>query len=381
MLRPLTLFLLTGVLASGPVRAEAESGTSSSLPGWLEEIEFHAFLSLGFVHDFNEPESEVISQRFFDFKHDEFRVDDFQLSVLKSVDETGDAGFRVDFDVGANIPDVIQSAGLFDDADGEDIDIRQAFVTYVAPFGEGLTIDFGKYITHMGLEVIEGWPGFNDNYSRSYDFSFAIPFTHTGLRLSYLLSDQLSLMLMAANGWDKVDDNNDAKAIGGQVGFFPAESVSLYFNYIGSPEQDDNEDDWRHVFGLVWVVKPFPAELPDLTLSGVYDYGTEANVGIGGRNAEWHAAEAVLRYDFSPSFYVAVRIDFMDDQDGARITPGVDQTVWSFTLTPTFLVTENLVVRPELRYDDSDADVFEDDDGLFTEDSQMTLGLNVIYYF
>jgi hypothetical protein len=375
-----TASLLLGVIPALTTAAE-EGGMASELPEWIKAIEVHSFLSLGYVYNFNDPDSDINSQRFFDFKHNQFRVDDFQFSVLNPVTEPGDAGFRVDLDAGSNIPDVIQSAGLFDDPDGEDIDLRQAFVSYVVPVGNGLTVDFGKYITHFGLEVIEGWPGFNDNYSHSYDFSFAIPFTHTGLRLSTPLSDKFSLMLMAANGWDKVDDNNDAKALGGQLGFFPMENVSIYFNYIGSPEQDDNDDDWRHLFGVTWVTKPFPSALPNLTFSGTYDYGTEANVGLDGRNAEWHAAEAVFRYDFTPKFYLAVRGDVMDDEDGARISPGIAQTVWAFTVTPTFLLTDNLVVRPEFRYDTSDEDVFEDEDGLFTEDTQTTIGLNVIYYF
>lgn len=351
---------------------------ASELPEWIKAIEVHSFLSLGYVYNFNDPDSDTNSQRFFDFKHNEFRVDTFQFSVLNPLTEPGDAGFRFDLDVGSNIPRSIHSAGLLE---GEDVDVRQAFVSYNAPLGNGLTIDFGKFITAFGLEVIEGWPGFNDNYSHSYDFSFAIPFTHTGLRLTYPVNDKWSLMFMVVNGWDKVDDNNDAKGFHGQVGFFPTDDISLWFNYMGSPEQDDNEDDWRHLFNVVWVVKPFSATLPDLTFSGSYDHGTEDNVGIGGRNADWHSVQGVLRYDFTPKFYLAVRAEIMDDEDGARISPGVAQTVWAFTVTPTFLLTENLVVRPEFRYDQSNEDVFEDDDGLFTEDTQTTIGINAIYYF
>ncbi|MBI2992557.1 MAG: porin [Gammaproteobacteria bacterium] len=384
-MKALVVSFMSGLLALGSAGVaageETTPGPGPELPGWLSEIDVHAFLSVGFVHDFNDPDSDVISQRFFDFKNDEFRVDDFQFSLLKAAEAPGEAGFRFDLDVGSNIPDVIQSAGLFDDPDGEDIDVRQAYVTYIAPLGNGLTIDFGKYITAFGLEVIEGWPGFNDNYSHSYDFSFAIPFTHTGLRLTYPVNDQFSLMFMAVNGWDKVDDNNDAKGFHGQVAFFPMENVSLYFNYMGSPEQADNDDDWRHLWNVVWVVKPFPATIPALTFSGDYTHGREDNVGIGGREAKWHSFEGVLRYDFTEKFFVAVRGEFMKDEDGARISAGTEQTVWAFTITPTFLVTDHLVVRPEFRYDESNADVFEDDDGAFTEDSQATIGVNVIYYF
>lgn len=382
-----TLFapLIGGLLLIGSsivgAEEEAKPGPNPELPGWVNEIDVHAFLSAGLVHDFNDPKSDVISQRFFDFRHDEFRVDDFQFSLLKAAEAPGDAGFRFDLDVGSNIPDVIQSAGLFDDPNGEDIDVRQAYVTYIAPLGNGLTIDFGKFITAFGLEVIEGWQGFNDNYSHSYDFSFAIPFTHTGLRLTYPVNDVFSLMFMAVNGWDKVDDNNDAKGFHGQIAFHPMENVQLYFNYMGSPEQPDNNSDWRHLMNVVWVIKPLPATLPALTFSGSYDHGIEDKVGIGGRQAKWHSVEGVLRYDFTEKFFVAVRGEWMEDQEGARISAGTGQTVWAFTITPTFLVTDHLVVRPEFRYDKSSANVFEDHNGVFTKDSQTTIGVNAIYYF
>lgn len=391
---------------AAPTPEAAEAG----LPDWLNSIEVHSFLSVGYVYNFNDPGSNINTQRFFDSRHNSFKVDDFEFSLLRAAKDPGSVGFRFDMDVGSSIPRVIHSVGLFENEvdpgtlalDPTDIDIRQAFVTYNAPLGNGLTIDLGKYITHFGLEVIEGWPGYNDNYSRSYDFAFAIPFTHTGIRASYPISDQWSVMAMVVNGWDAVDDPNDSKGYGGQVGFFPMEGVSLYLNYLGSPEPQaldpDNDDDWRHLFGFTWVVKPLPSTLPDFTFSGTYDYGFEENFDVSltaSDDVEWHAFEGVLRYDFTPWFYLALRGEWMDDEDGVRIipclsgagcavapafAPGVGQRVWALTLTPTFKIGEHVVVRPEVRYDKSTEAVFEDEGGGF-EDNQTTLGVNAIYSF
>ena len=376
---------------------EKEEAPVSELPEWLKSIELHSFLSVGYVYNFNEPDSDINSQRLFDFRHNAFRVDDFQFSLLRAIQDPGDVGFRFDLDVGSNIPRVIHSTGLLT---GEDIDLRQAFISYNAPLGNGLTVVLGKFITHFGLEVIEGWPGFNDNYSRSYDFSFAIPFTHTGLRATYPISEQLSVMAMVVNGWDQVDDINDQKGYGGQIGVFPMEGVSLYFNYLGSPEQPDRDGAWRHLFGFTWVAKPLPGVLPDLTFSGTYDYGFEEDLVVNPvtgntEDVEWHAAQAVVRYDFTPWFYVALRGEWMDDEDGVRIAPcpsgdlcagadvrtfGLGQRVWAITVTPTFKIGEHLVVRPEFRYDESTENVFEDEGGGL-EDNQTTVGVNAIYYF
>ena len=62
------------------------------------------------------------------------------------------------------------------------MDIPQLFVSYIAPIGKGLRIDGGKFVTHMGYEVIGGYDGYNDNFSRGFIFGYGIPFTHTGLK-------------------------------------------------------------------------------------------------------------------------------------------------------------------------------------------------------
>ena len=56
--------------------------------------------------------------------------------------------------------------------------VEQAYVSYYAPVGKGLTIDFGKFVTPLGNEVIEAKD--NWNYSRGILFGYAIPFYHVG---------------------------------------------------------------------------------------------------------------------------------------------------------------------------------------------------------
>lgn len=364
------------VLEDKEAAAAAAPAAGTTLPDWFKTIELHGFLSTAYVWNFNEPLSNRNQLRVFDFRHNAFRVDDFEFSVLRQVKNPGDTGFRVDLDVGSNIPQVIHSAGLFDT--DRDIDLRQAYASYIAPIGKGLTIDIGKYITHFGLEVIEGWPAINDNYSRSFDFGFAIPFTHTGVRLTYPINDQISLMGMVANGWDKVDDNNDGKAFGAQLTWKVTADDTLYFNYLGSPEQAaPNDDRWRQLFGLVWVVKPLPTALSNLTFSGVYDYGNESVPGVSG-SAEWHAVEGVLRYDFTPKFYTALRGEWFGDVDGTRT--GSAQDLFAVTVTPTYKFSDSFLIRPELRWDHSNKDVFEKDTGKLNND-QFTFAVNGVFTF
>lgn len=366
------VFALAGLIAAPA--ALAQDSKANALPDLLDGIEMHGFVSTAWLWNFNKPDSGENQLRVFDFRHNAFRIDDVQVTLMKPVEESGDVGFRFDLDVGSNVPRVAQASGLFDD---EDIDLRQAFVSWVAPLGSGLTVDAGKFVTHMGLEVIEGWEDYNSNYSRAFEFGFAIPFTHTGVRLSYALDDKVSLMAMVANGWDNVDDNNDGKSFGGQLGWSPTENVGILFNYIGGPEQDDKNGNWRHVFDIVFNIVPLPAALPGLSVSGALDHGTESRAAPDGGRARWNAVEGVLRYDVSESFYLALRGEWFKDNHGTRT--GVVQKLKELTLTPTFLIGDHLAIRPELRVDRSNRRVFEKRASLAR--SQTTAGINVVYGF
>src|SRR6202011_1279626 len=82
--------------------------------------------------------------------------------------------------------------------DGHDntVDIRQAFIQYAAG---PVTVIAGKYVTLAGAEVIN--PTLNTNFSRSLLF-FEEPLTHTGIRGSYVLTEEFTVSGGANNGWN-----------------------------------------------------------------------------------------------------------------------------------------------------------------------------------
>ena len=76
-------------------------------------------------------------------------------------------------------------------------------------------MDFGKFVTPAGAEVIESKDNFN--YSRGLLFALAIPYYHMGARIGYAVNDKVSLTGFLVNGWNDVMDNNSAKTVGGSV--------------------------------------------------------------------------------------------------------------------------------------------------------------------
>src|SRR5208283_719092 len=75
--------------------------------------------------------------------------------------------------------------------------IFQAYGTYVFPVGGGLTVDFGKWASSLGMEG--NYTKDQINYSRSLLFDF-LPFYHMGARANYKVNDLISLNYWIVNG-------------------------------------------------------------------------------------------------------------------------------------------------------------------------------------
>lgn len=347
-------------IASSNVEVNAEHNL-------LDNVKVNGFVSTSYNYNFNEPASQTSQFRAFDSDHNRFNADGIELVIQKEIEEGDVAGFRFDVTAGSTIPQGSHSTGLFA---GDDFDLQQAYVSYAA--SDKLTFDIGKFVTHVGYELIDGYDGFNDNYSRGVIFNFAGPFTHTGVKANYSIDDKNSLMIMVANGWDNTDDNNTGKTFGLQYAHAISDDNSVAFNYVGGPEQTGDASNLRHLFDLVGSFKV--SDKINLGLNAVY--GTEKDAVVVDEAAQWLGVALFPTFNVSDKFYVGVRAEYLSDMDGSRIG---EQDMFTFTATPSYKASDNLTIRAEVRYDMSNEDVFVDSSGL--TDSQTTAGLNAVYVF
>ena len=357
------------VLLPRPLAAQTASSDSTR-----PAIELHGLVSASFSYNLNQPGSRTNQFRVFDYDDDAFRVDEVELAVQRPVAAAGQFGFRVDFTAGA-VSRVVASRGLFRDSTGEgqDIDLHQAFVSFIAPLGRGLRLDAGKFITGLGYEVIEGYDGWNDNATHSFLFGYAIPFTHTGVRASYAVSSVVSTMLMVANGWDDVQDNNRGKTVHFQLGLTPSGRLAVYLNGIAGPEQNNDDVHFRDVVDVVATWKP--TNRLSFGLNG--DWGRETNAAPGGLMAVWRGVAAYVRLAPAQRFALNLRAERFEDRDGART--GAAQTLSEITLTPELALGPCCLVRGDLRLDASDRAVFETRGA--PGRTQPTVSVNALYHF
>ncbi len=372
--RILALIAITGAAIAPPpvVHAQDTSGAASAEkkpPSWFEEITLNSFLSFRYSYNLDVPDSKTNALRVFDGEDNTFIVDVFELAIQKPAVNQGEVGFCCHLTAGSSVPKVERSSGM----DMGDLDFHQMFVRYIVPWQKGITLDFGKFITPCGLEVIEGYDGYNDNASRSFLFGYAIPFTHTGVRASYPFAGWLALTVMVVNGWDNAVDNNTSKTLGGQIAISPGAGWTLSANAVFGPEQSGNNSHNRLLGDFV-----FSGRINDRWTAGLnLDVAREQDpAGMSG-DGRWGGVAAYLRFEPLRQLSLSVRAEQFRDREGVRT--GTPQTLNEITLTPEYRVTGNLVFRVEVRTDWSDKEVFQK--GGRATDTQTTLEFNTLLVF
>ncbi len=319
----------------------------------------------GYTYNGNASMGDVNDLRVFDKKANSFMLDLAEIVFAK--DPTASAiGYKIKIAAGETAK-YIHSTGMVSSAGDDPFDITEAYVSYLAPLGKGLRFDYGKFVTYHGAEVIEAID--NPNYSRSFLFNYAIPFTHTGLKMSYVFTDAVSASLHIVNGWDNSTDNNSGKTLGLSIGLTLSDKVSGSINYMTGPEKTDNTRDNRSLLDLVATIKP----VKPLSFILNYDYGQEDHSAPAGGTATWSGVSGIAKYDFNDTYSLSVRGESFDDKDGFRT--GTIQKLTEVTVTPEIRLASGLILRPEYRHDTSDKESF--DNG--TKKSQDTVALGMMY--
>ena len=319
-----------------------------------------------------------VNSRVFDFDRSRFNVHALDLQLAKTPDDG--FGGLVDVTIGKDA-DTIAAYGTIDKnrgpANGANrrFDVTQAYAHFgAAPF----TIIAGKFVTYAGAEVIKSVG--NTNYSRSILFGYAIPFTHTGIRATYKLSDTLTVLGGINQGWDAFQDTNSDKTLelGGTLAL--SKSLSLTGSFYSGKERVTNypkSDDsgTRNLVDLVATFNP----TDQLTLIANYDYGTQERAGLNGGKGKWTGIAGYANYQFNEQWKMSVRGEYFDDKDGYRT--GVAQKWKEATLTIAYLPTKAVEIRAEARADRSDKQAFLKSDGVTPSSSDRSFGVEVLYKF
>jgi hypothetical protein len=357
---------------------------------WLRGITTDGYLSLSYTYNTNDPIPRINQFRVFDFNDDDPQLDVAQLVIQHPVSEPRQFGFRYNMIAGSGVPEVTAAYGMFRNSTtgiAHHFDIPEVYFSYIISLKHGLRLDLGKFATNFGYEVIGGYDGYNDNFSRGFIFGYGLPFTHTGVKLSYPFSGRISGALLVTNGCDAVTRLNGGVTLGGQIAAVTSRNTTLTFNILHGPERPHNDHDQRSLYEMVGTWKV----LPRLSLAFDGLYADEDHAASNGSDAIWKGLAGFSKYNFTKAFSFAFRGEAFADSGGSRT--GTTQTLLGFTLTPEYDLPAKfsrirhefkradgkLALRGEFRRDSSDKNTFRMGTG-FTN-HQFTTAANLIYLF
>lgn len=345
---------------------------------FLQNTEVSGYASASYSYNFNSPASGENMGRGFDVRHDEFMANKLVVRITKPVEYNAfdwTAGYAGTLIFGQDA-EFTQAVGL---SLGDQGDLFEANLMVNVPIGSGLKIIFGKYGTTIGYE--SSFSEETYNWSGGNQWTFLEPFTHTGVMLSYAPNDQWEVQILVNNGWDIVADNNGAKSLMGTVSYIPNDKTEFYVTGYGGPEQDDNTSNWRKGIDVV-LDHHFTPKLDTVVQ---LDYGAEDGADINGGIAEWFAAGVWVIYDFTEKVQGALRVDYLNDRDGARTSDApalapfpfnTGQELTSVTFTLNFKPIENVRIAPEIRWDRSTIGTVFDG-----QDNQVTGSIGAVVSF
>jgi len=361
-------------------------------------IDISGHIAVSYTWNFNKPDDDINVGRVFDDQHDEFYLNQIDVTVARTLtnDDNAVTGYGDRFNVGFKMEwlygqdaRLIHSNGLFDhynddSARNEEFDLTQAYVEMGIPVGNGLLVTVGKFVTPIGYELIN--PTLNPLYSHSYLFGFAIPFTHTGVTAKYSFNENFYVMGGVVRGWEQsLEDNNDDPSYLASAGYTWTPGSGAPINFIATvitgPEMPDENGNWRTLVDLIASTKVSDQLTLGINADWAYEEDAQLNnEGVAtGQQAQWYGVAAYARYDFSDMFAFNARGEWFNDKDNVR---GLGTNVYEATLGVTIKpfhnheIGSNLMIRPEIRYDYAEEGIF--DGG---QNDQFTAAADVIFTF
>lgn len=377
-------------------------GSSNGLPGFLGEITIGGWVAASYFYNTNDPNdadlggvgglNQGINGGFYPFHpdHNSFALDQVWWEIERPISEENRAGFRFDPAFGRTAA-LLGGPNNRGDRDDSGFYIQQGYVQYLAPVGDGVTFKFGKFNTLIGAEVAQS--PYNWNITRGSVYNLLEPIDHIGILASYAFGDTgFDMALGGVNGFDSDSpDRNDAKSIIGHLGW-ANDTVSVGVNGIWGGEQTAFDGAESGVVN--GLIKVNASDRLAFYVNGDYAW-----IDASGDPSAW-GVSAAGRFGITDRTGIALRGEYVADADQflgfGRLDPtgnffvgstGID--TWGITATLDHLLTDNLMIRGEVRYDKFTNDrgkndeFFEDssNNNFELDDDQIVLGVEAIYNF
>ncbi|SEJ39402.1 Putative beta-barrel porin-2, OmpL-like. bbp2 [Cyclobacterium xiamenense] len=284
-------------------------------------------------------------------------------------------GFVADMVFGPRGEDAVFGSPLYSAFEGGSSQIvNQLYMYWNA--SDVVTFTIGDFNTYLGYEVIS--PTGNFNYSTSYMFSYG-PFSHTGLKADFQLSDNWSLMASVMNPTDVTEFNSiGSYTFGGQLAY-ATDAGGTYLNLLYGDQDGKLDMNTLSSFGNASMGNTFQIDLTtgyDLTESVYAGFNatyntTSAGQVLNGNTIQdatgdgfgFYGVAGYLQLATSEAFSLGARGEYFSVfNEGLEGVVGLNTTgdgnVVAFTLSGNAKVMDNLTLIPEVRFDSMSENFF-----------------------
>jgi hypothetical protein len=354
-----------------------------------------------YAYNFNHPVGRVNLLRAYDVLSNEFSLNQASVVLEHAPDPAAGRrwGARVDLQFG-QATDTLQGNPANEPRPEIYRNIFQAYGTYIVPIGKGVTVDFGKWSSSLGIEG--NYSKDQINYSRAYWFDF-LPFYHMGVRASIPINDRFTINYWVVNGTNQVEATNGFKDE--LFGFVakPSKTVTWTMNYYLGQEHADRlvvsptspipvqpglsfdairpaPDGRTHIFDsyVTWQATP------RLSFALEGDYFIQRlwkNQSFLHSSAPSHVdgGVAYVRYQLTPKIALASRAEYLSDRGG--LFSGLTQALKENTVTFDYTVADGLLMRYEWRRDFSNQPSFLSDVQGVLSKHQTTVTAALIWWW
>jgi Putative beta-barrel porin-2, OmpL-like. bbp2 len=389
----------SAVTAAGPPAALSEVDRSilDYLKGNTVNFSFDGY----YGYNFNAPVGRVNLLRAYDVLSNAFSINQADVIFEHPTDvATGHRfGMRLDLQFGQATA-TLQGNPVNEPRPDIYRNIFQAYGTYVVPVGRGLTVDFGKWGSSLGIEG--NYSKDQINYSRSLWFN-ALPFYHMGVRANLPLTSKLAVNYWVVNGTEQTEPTNGFKDQMFGLVVTPRKNVTWTINYYLGQEHPDvlqvpNTTPIPTQPGLSFVaIRPAPdgrldifdsyvlwQTTPKLTLALEGDYEIQrlwrnASLGHSSAPSEIAGTAGYAQYQLSPKWALGARAEYLSDPQG--MFSGVSQALKETTATLDYKVGNGFLMRYEWRRDFSNQPYFLTSTQNVKSEQQNTATVGLIWWF
>jgi hypothetical protein len=383
--------------AAAPTQGPLQAPTVESANPWLKDTSINFYFDGYYAWNTNRPLGRVNLLRAYDVTANSFSINQAGLVIDRAIDAAAGRrwGYRMDLMFG-QATETLQGGAQNEPRPQAFRNLFQAFGTYVAPIGNGLSIDFGKWASALGPEG--NYTKDQINYSRSYFFNF-LPFYHMGFRTTYPVNDKLSFSYWLVNGANQTEDFNGFKSQLGQAVIKPTKNLVWTLNYYNGQEQRDLAPSLNP--GLPEIpsqpglsltqIRPIPRgrfhvidtyafwnASDKVTFGGEFDYVIN-RVESNGPPQRVLGGAAYFRYQLTPKLFFGQRYVRLNDKAG--LFGGVSQNLNDVTSTLGLKPADGFEARLEYRRDFSNVPFFFGRDPSALSKHQQTVTVGLLWWF